>query len=52
MPQPTARVWKTTNGGQSYTSLGESLPQQAVGIVIVDPRNTSNLYITLGEKDS
>ncbi|MFN8281368.1 MAG: T9SS type A sorting domain-containing protein [Saprospiraceae bacterium] len=44
-------VWKTTNGGQSYTSLGENLPQQAVGIVIVDPRNTSNLYITLGEKD-
>lgn len=44
-------VWKTTDGGKSYFSLGDNLPQQPVGIVIVDPSNVNNIYITIGEKD-
>ncbi|MEP7197660.1 MAG: T9SS type A sorting domain-containing protein [Saprospiraceae bacterium] len=44
-------LWKTTDSGLSYTSLGESLPQQPVGIVVVDQKNPNNIYITIGEKD-
>lgn len=44
-------IWKTTNNGQTYTSIGDNLPQQPVGIIIVDPRNPNTLYISIGEKD-
>lgn len=44
-------LWKTSDAGNTYVSLGEDLPQQPVGIVIVDPRNVNTLYITIGEKD-
>ncbi|NOT37632.1 MAG: hypothetical protein HOP11_09680, partial [Saprospiraceae bacterium] len=44
-------LWKTIDGGLSYISLGEDLPQQPVGTVIVDPRNPNTIYITIGEKD-
>ena len=43
-------LWKTIDAGLNYTSLGEDLPQQPVGIVIVDPRNANTIYITIGEK--
>ncbi|MEO6691236.1 MAG: hypothetical protein ABIO44_02740, partial [Saprospiraceae bacterium] len=44
-------VWKTTNSGKSYASIGENLPQQPVGIVIVDQKNPNTIFITIGEKD-
>lgn len=48
---PNGGLWKTTDGGASYNSLGDDLPYQPIGIVIVDPKNPNNIYITLGEKD-
>ncbi|MCC6816751.1 MAG: T9SS type A sorting domain-containing protein [Saprospiraceae bacterium] len=44
-------LWKTVDAGLTYTSLGENLPQQPVGIVIIDPRNPNTIYITIGEKE-
>ena len=35
---PNGGVWKTTNSGVSFTSLGEGLPIQQVGIILVDPK--------------
>ncbi|MBK6572481.1 MAG: hypothetical protein IPG21_08410 [Saprospiraceae bacterium] len=48
---PNGGLWKTTNGGLNYVSLGEDLPQQPVGIVIVDQKNPNNIFISLGEKE-
>ncbi|MBK9272147.1 MAG: hypothetical protein IPM48_11175 [Saprospiraceae bacterium] len=48
---PNGGLWKTTDGGRNYVSLGEDLPQQPVGVVIVDPKNANNIYISLGEKE-
>ncbi|MDQ3142212.1 MAG: hypothetical protein M3Q56_08195 [Bacteroidota bacterium] len=48
---PNGGVWKTTTGGNNFISLGENLPIQQVGIIIVDPRNPNIMYISLGEKE-
>lgn len=48
---PNGGLWKTTNGGLNYVSLGEDLPQQPVGVVIVDQKNPNNIFISLGEKE-
>lgn len=48
---PNGGLWKTTDGGLTYFSLGEDLPQQPVGVVIVDQKNPNNIYISLGEKE-
>ncbi|MBK7231511.1 MAG: T9SS type A sorting domain-containing protein [Saprospiraceae bacterium] len=48
---PNGGLWKTTDGGVNYVSLGEDLPQQPVGVVVVDPKNPNNIFISLGEKE-
>ncbi len=48
---PNGGVWKTTNNGSSFTSLGEALPIQRVGIILVDPKSPNTIYISLGEKE-
>jgi photosystem II stability/assembly factor-like uncharacterized protein len=40
-------VWKTTNGGTSYTPLTDDLPITRVSNICVDPVNPSNIYISL-----
>ena len=42
-------VWKTTNGGISWTALTEGLSSLASGSIIVDPSNPNNLYYGTGE---
>ncbi len=41
-------IWKTTDGGNTYTSLGDHLPITQVSNIIVDPVNPNNIYIVLG----
>ncbi|MFN0112869.1 MAG: Ig-like domain-containing protein [Blastocatellia bacterium] len=42
-------VWKTTNGGQSWTPIdgsgGTGIPDVPVHSIIVDPSNTARLYV-------
>ncbi|MBP6821781.1 MAG: hypothetical protein KA368_09565 [Acidobacteria bacterium] len=42
-------VWKTTNGGQSWTAIdgagGTGIPDIPVHSIIVDPSNTARLYV-------
>lgn len=42
-------VWKTTNGGSSWTPLTESLGSLSVGALAMDPANTNTLYLGLGD---
>jgi len=42
-------IWKTTDGGQSYTPLGDELPFLAVSAIVVDQANPSTLYIAVSD---
>jgi photosystem II stability/assembly factor-like uncharacterized protein len=43
-------VWKTEDGGQSYTALGDALPYLSNNGVLIDYNNPEILYIILGGK--
>jgi len=40
-------LWKTTNGGQSYTPLTDQLPITRISDICIDPNNPNTLYISL-----
>ena len=42
-------VWKSTNAGQSWTGLGDLLPNIAVSSLAFDPMNTEVIYAGTGE---
>ncbi len=42
-------VWKTTNGGTSFTPLTDTLPDLAMGALAVDPSNHNVVYAGTGE---
>ncbi len=41
-------VWKTEDGGGTYTAIGDELPYLAVSSIVVDQENPEVLYISLG----
>ncbi|MFB0925786.1 MAG: hypothetical protein QMB65_11000, partial [Vicingaceae bacterium] len=42
-------VWKTTNGGTNWTPLTDDLPILRISDIAVDPINTDNIYICVGD---
>jgi photosystem II stability/assembly factor-like uncharacterized protein len=42
-------VWKTTNGGASWTPLGDFLPNIAVNSLALSPKNPNVIYAGTGE---
>ncbi len=42
-------VWKTTDGGTTYTVLTDALPDLAMGALTIDPTNNQVLYAGSGE---
>jgi photosystem II stability/assembly factor-like uncharacterized protein len=46
---PMGGIWKTIDGGQSYSSLGDNLPLCSVGNIVVDYTNPNIIYITIGD---
>jgi photosystem II stability/assembly factor-like uncharacterized protein len=40
-------VWKTTNGGASYTPLTDNLPITRISDICIDPNNTNTMYISV-----
>ncbi|MFZ4783842.1 MAG: T9SS type A sorting domain-containing protein [Flavobacteriales bacterium] len=46
---PIGGVWKTIDGGQHWTALGDDLPFLSVGNVCIDHTNPDVLYITIGD---
>jgi photosystem II stability/assembly factor-like uncharacterized protein len=42
-------VWKTTNGGASWTPLGDFLPNIAVNSLAISPKNANVIYAGTGE---
>ncbi len=42
-------IWKTTDGGDSWTPLGDDLPSMSVSAIAIDPSNPDIIYIGTGE---
>lgn len=42
-------IWRSTDAGQTWRSLGEDTPTQAAGAVAVDPSNSNIIYVGTGE---
>ena len=45
-------VWKTTNGGASWTSLYDTLPTLGVGDIKINPLNRRTIYVATGDADA
>ena len=43
-------LWKTTNGGGSWTPLTDTQCSTAIGSIAIDPLNTQNIYAGTGEQ--
>ena len=39
-------IWRTTDGGVTWTSLTDAIPVPAIASLVIDPRNPSLLYAT------
>lgn len=42
-------VWKTENGGQTYFPLSDNLPMLRISDIEVNPNNTDEIYICVGD---
>lgn len=47
---PDGGIWKTTDGAQTWASLGDGLPYLPVSVILIDHQNPETLYISLGDK--
>ncbi len=45
-------VWKTTDGGSSWTPLTDGMPWQAMGALAIDPENSQTIYAGTGEPNN
>ncbi|MES2647048.1 MAG: choice-of-anchor Q domain-containing protein [Bacteroidota bacterium] len=48
---PGSQLFKSTNGGTSWTSISNGFPTAGVGDLAIDPSNPSILYATTGDSD-
>jgi photosystem II stability/assembly factor-like uncharacterized protein len=44
-------VWKTTDGGKTWTPLTDNQPSLAVGSIAIDPSNPQTIYVGTGEEN-
>lgn len=45
-------VWKTTNGGTTFTPIFDSQGSYSIGCLALDPKNPNVLYVGTGENNS
>jgi len=45
-------VWKTENGGASWTPIFDKQGSFSIGVITIDPKNTSTLWVGTGEYNS
>lgn len=44
-------IWKSTNGGTSWTAKSEAIGAMGVSSILIDPQNTNIIYIATGDGD-
>ena len=42
-------LWRSTNGGSSWTAINDFLPNLAITSIVIDPQNTNLMYASTGE---
>lgn len=42
-------LWKTTDGGYSWSPLGDFLPVTSIADIAIDPTNPNNIYVATGD---
>lgn len=45
-------LWKTTNGGASWTTTTDQLASLGIADIAIDPVNTNNIYIATGDHNA
>jgi photosystem II stability/assembly factor-like uncharacterized protein len=48
----TGGLWKTTNGGRSWTSMFDAMPNSSVGDIAIAPSDPRVVYIGMGEPNN
>lgn len=48
---PDGGLWKTVNGGTSWTTNGDFLPVIGCADLVIDPTNTQIMYLATGDKE-
>ena len=48
---PAGGIWKTINGGTTWTPKGDDLANLGVSDIVINPTNTNILYIATGDWD-
>jgi hypothetical protein len=43
-------VWKTTNGGQTWVPISDSLPTLSIGAIAIDPTKPDRIYIVTADE--
>ncbi|MFV9550234.1 T9SS type A sorting domain-containing protein [Algibacter sp. PT7-4] len=49
---PDGGLWKTTNGGTSWTTNTDYLPIIGCSGLVIDPNNTQAMYLATGDRES
>ena len=49
---PMGQLWKTTNGGASWTSMTDALSNPGIAAIAISPTNGNVIYILTGDGDS
>ncbi|MEY8020942.1 thrombospondin type 3 repeat-containing protein [Muriicola sp. SD30] len=49
---PAGGIWKTTDGGQTWTNLFDEFPQIGVSGIAIDSNDSNIIYITTGDDDA
>ncbi len=48
---PAGGLWKTSNGGKTWSSNTDSLPTLGISAMVISYRNTDTMYIGTGDRD-
>lgn len=48
----TGGLWKTTNGGRSWTSMFDEMPNSSIGDIGIAPSNPNVVYVGMGEPNN
>ena len=49
---PSGGLWKTTNGGSSWTTLTDANPTLGVSAIIIHPSSPNTIWIGTGDRDA
>lgn len=49
---PSGGLWKSTDGGQNWTTTTDNLPSLGISDIAIDPTNNQTMYIATGDADA